>query len=486
MSKRIFANLGFLLQIAGLLTILPIGIGLYFSENETLVPLLVTCVAFLGGGFLFNSLCERKDLDFKSANVLFVVAFLLLPLIGAIPYFFSDPFPSPNVVERFTNGIFESVSGFTTTGFSFISAPEALPTSMLVYRSLTELMGGVGIVFLLLAFFQSKRSLENLGISIGVDNVNGNLKRTFGSVFAIYGVFIVAFTILFYLIGFQNPISTGTFVIDTITGGYQPSIQAFQQYLSFTPEIFLIILMLIGSLNFAFSYNLLTLKPRKAFTSEVLVYFAIILVGTASVAVLVNVNGLDSLFHVVSMSSSTGQSYLPMSAFGSTGLSILIVIMLIGGCTFSMAGGIRVSRIIAFGKTVKENLLNVFKAESDDTKVTKNGNEHNAQNLSAALSILLFIVTLVIFSVIFTTLPSVPEGVPPLTFTNAIFEVGSALTTNGISMGYTTLTMGIGYKWLMIAAMTIGRVEVLTILIALMPFGKKKMSTPSSQKNEEY
>jgi len=467
MSKRIFANLGFLLQISGLLTILPIGIGLYFGENETLVPLLVTCVSFLGVGFLFNSLCERKDLDFKSANILFVVAFLILPLIGAIPYFFSDPFTSPNVIDRFTNGIFESVSGFTTTGFSFISTPEALPTSMLVYRSLTELMGGVGIVFLLLAFFQSKKSLNNLGSSIGIDNVSSNLKRTFGSVLAIYGVFIIAFTILFYAIGFQNPITTGTFVIDTITGGFTPSAQAFQQYISFTPEIFLITLMLIGSLNFAFIYNLLTLKPRKAITTEVLTYFTIIAIGTVSVSLIANVNGIDSLFHVVSMSSSTGQSYLPLSAFGNTGLSILIVLGLIGGCTFSMAGGIRVARLVAFGKSIKECVMGTLTKEYAVSKPRKNAGENGngLENLSAPVSILLFLFTFVIFAVIFTTI-----GV---SFTDALFEVGSAITTNGISMGATTVTMGIGYKWLMIAAMTIGRVEILTILIALIPFKKE-------------
>src|SRR3989304_3321683 len=73
LSKRIFANLGFLLQIAGLLTVLPIGIGLILNEAQTLIPLLITCVSFLGVGFLCNSLCERKDLDFKSANILFVI-----------------------------------------------------------------------------------------------------------------------------------------------------------------------------------------------------------------------------------------------------------------------------------------------------------------------------------------------------------------------------------------------------------------------------
>ena len=466
MSNHIFANLGFLLQIAGLLTILPIGIGLYFNETQAVVALLLTCVAFLGCGFLLNALCERKDLDFKSSNLLFVATFIIMPLIGALPYFYSNPFGSANVFEQFTNGYFESVSGFTTTGFSFIAAPEALPQSMLVYRSMTELMGGVGIVFLLLAFFHSRKSLKTLSTSLGIDNVNGSLKKTYFSVLAIYSVYIFAFTAIFYGLGFTNLINTGTFVIDTITGGYQPAMPQYHQYLSLTPKILLIVLMLLGSLNFAFSYHLFTLKLRKAISAEILAYMTIIAVGTVSIAALANVGVLDSLFHVVSMSSSTGQSYIPLTSFGDTSYSILIVLMLIGGCAFSMAGGIRVSRITTFGKSIKENIAGLLVKEHAITKTKKIASANRSwESLSAPVSIVLFIFILVVFAVIFTTI-----GV---SFTDALFEVGSALTTNGISMGATTVTMGIGYKWLMIAAMTIGRVEILSILIALVAFRRK-------------
>jgi len=477
MSSRIYANLGFLLQIAGLLTVLPIGVGLFLNETEAVVSLFLACVAFLGCGFLLNALCERKDLDFKSSNVLFLASFIVLPLIGALPYFYMDPFNSTNMAERFSNGIFESVSGFTTTGFSFVTNPEVLPKSLLIYRSMTELMGGIGLVFLLLAFFQSKKkSMEVYGNSIGVDNVNGDLKKTFLSVFAIYSGYIIAFTVIFYTLGFTNLINTGTFMIDTITGGFQPSEQQFQQFLGLAPKIFLIVLMLLGSLNFAFSYNLFTRKPKKAFSWEIVVFFLIILLGTLSFSLLGGINVLDSLFHVVSMSSSTGFYFIPLTSLSSTLLSILIVLMLIGGCTFSMAGGIRVSRLIASVKSVKESIKSILIKEQvlpeEQHPLLKNNSSDMADYLSAPVIIILFTVVLVIFSVIFTTI-----GV---SFTDALFEVGSALTTNGISMGATNVLMPIGYKWLMIAAMTIGRVEILSILIALSAYRSKAPSEASS------
>jgi len=167
------------------------------------------------------------------------------------------------------------------------------------------------------------------------------------------------------------------------------------------------------------------------------------------------------------MTSSTGQSYIPLGSFGNTGYAILIVLTLIGGCAFSMAGGIRVSRLITFAKTIKENVTALWTKEQSVAEPQKSKNENGSlENLSASVSIVLFIVTFVIFSIIFTTI-----GV---SFTDALFEVGSAITTNGISMGITTVAMPIGYKWLMIAAMTIGRIEILTIIIAL--FSLKKIN----------
>jgi trk system potassium uptake protein TrkH len=469
MSQRILSNLGFLLQIAGMLTVVPIGTGLYFNEIQQLIPLFVTCIAFLGCGFLLNALCERKDLDFKSSSILLLSAFIILPLIGAIPYVYTDPFGSANVLDRFTNSYFESVSGFTTTGFSFIANTDALPRSMLVFRSLTELMGGVGIVFLLLAFFQSKKSIKKLGTTLGIDNLNGSLRKMFLIVFAIYGIYIAVFTAIFYFLGYNNLLTTSTFVIDTITGGFQPSGQQFQQYLFLTPKILIIILMLVGSVNFAFNYHLFTGKIKKILSKEVVLFFAIIAIASLAVFYFANIEFVDSLFHVVSMSSATGLDYVGVATLNNTAVSIFIMLIVIGGCAFSMAGGIKISRLLVFGQSigraVKMTFIKEESSEDEYREITKNFYEY----FPVIITILLFIVVLIVFAMLFTTM-----GV---SFTDSIFEVGSALSTNGVSMGATTVAMPIGYKWLMIAAMTIGRVEILTILIALIPISIKKLES---------
>jgi len=459
MGRPILANLGFLLQIAGSLTIVPIAVGLYFNETQHLASLFITCITFLACGFLLNVLCERKELDFKSASILVLATFIILPLIGAIPYMYDDPFKSPNLTDRFTNSYFESVSGFTTTGFSFVQNSDTLAKSMLLYRSLTELMGGVGIVFLLCAFFHTRKSLNNLGNALGIETIGTNVKRVFLAVFAIYGIYILAFMAIFYFLGFQDLVRTGSFVIDTITGGFQPSISQFQQYLNVLPKICITILMLLGSVNFAFNYHMFTLRIRKAFSKEVGLYLLIITIGTSLVFFLTKIEPLDSLFHVVSMTSSTGYEYVNIASLNDTVKSIFILLMLIGGCAFSMAGGIRVSRLIAFATSIKQAIRGVLIKEKVIKEKNRKSETNNIDSLSALVSILLFVSTLVVFSIMFSTI-----GV---SFTDALFEIGSALTTNGISMGATTVSMPLFYKWLLTTAMIIGRVEIMSILIAI-------------------
>jgi trk system potassium uptake protein TrkH len=482
MSNRILSNLGFLLQTAGLLTLLPIGVGFAVNETQQVIPLFITCITFLACGFLLNALCERKDLDIKSSSLLLLLSFLILPLIGAIPYMYLDPFNSATPFDRFTNSYFESVSGFTTAGFSFIENTDTLARSMLVFRSITELMGGVGVVFLILAFFQSKGALPKVSGVLGIDNLNRNLRKMYFLVFAIYGISIAIFTGLFYVAGFRDVLISGTFVIDTITGGFAPTVLQFQQYLSFIPEVLIIFLMLIGSVNFAFNYYLLTWIPKiekdvpilrrlglfilgkikKAFSFEVCLYLAIIAVASIAFVFAANIGFMDSVFHVVSMASSTGHSYINFSTLNANAISILIIVMVIGGCAFSMAGGIKVSRFVTVGEAIVQKVKMVFYKSARESKKQTNGSSEPLHDLA---TILLFIVFLLVFAWLFSTI-----GV---SFMDALFEVGSAITTTGASLGITTVTLPLAYKWLMIAAMTIGRVEILTIFIALIPTGIK-------------
>ena len=197
---KVVSNLGFLLQITGLLLVLPIAIGLQNAEIQPVASITATCFLSFGVGFVLNSFCERKELDEKTSLWIMIIVFTILPMVLMIPYVWNNVFASGNPIDLFTNAYFETVSGFTTTGFTFIAHAESLPMSLLFYRSLIEFIGGVGFVYLLAAFLYPSHSLDAFAETFGVDKLSKNLKKVFLSVMLIYTFFVVIFTVIFYFV----------------------------------------------------------------------------------------------------------------------------------------------------------------------------------------------------------------------------------------------------------------------------------------------
>jgi len=439
-KRRIVCNLGFFLQITGLLLVLPVAIGLEAGEVPAVSSLLATIFLSFAVGFVFNAFAERKELDDRTSLWLMVATFTVLPLVLMTPFVWHDVFNSGNPVDLVTNAYFETVSGFTTTGFTFIANPESLPTSLLFYRSLVEFIGGIGFVYILVAFLYQNEDILVFSETFGVEKLSHNLKKVFASIMLVYTVLAALFTIIFYLTYSPNLVASSCVAMDVLTGGYAPNnfpagIGLFQ--------VSVLALMLLGSLNFHFHYNLFSLKLHGLSTPEIKFYLKVIAVATVAITLLSFMNPFDSLFHVISMASSTGISYINLASTPDPAKILFILIGLAGGCAFSMAGGIRIRRI----------QLLIHAASRRNPRLTR-------QDLKPVLATVTGLATtLLILSLAFSTIG--------ITLIDSIFEVGSALTTNGISMGATTVTLPLSHKWLLILAMIIGRVEIASIFKAI-------------------
>ena len=380
-------------------------------------------------------------MDDRTSLWLMILTFTLLPMVLMVPFVWNNVFGSGNPIDILTNGYFEAVSGFTTTGFTFVANSELLPFSLLFYRSLVEFIGGIGFIYILAALLYPNDSLDDYAETFGVAKLGNNLRKVFLFIMLIYTVFVAVFTVIFYFAYNPNLVIASCAAIDVLTGGYQPEV---------TPgigifQISILVLMLLGSLNFQFHYNLFHLKLRNLLTPEIKLYLEILVASALIICILAWVNPFESLFNVVSMASSTGIESPPLGIVSSTlpAKILFILIGLAGGCTFSMAGGIRIGRI--------QTLINA---------VRKKGNKPTPEELKAALSSIVgFFAVLIILSLVFSTI-----GISVL---DSFFEVGSALTTNGISMGATRVDMPLGYRWLIILAMIIGRLEIVSILTAI-------------------
>ena len=323
-----------------------------------------------------------------------------------------------------------------------------MPTSLLFYRSLVEFIGGIGFVYILVAFLYPEKGLDTFSETFGIEKLSNNLKKVFASIILVYTFFVVVFTVIFYFVYSQNLVISSCAAIDVLTGGYQPNVTAGIGVF----QISVLVLMLLGSLNFHFHYNLFSLKLRNLLTPEIKFYLKVLAVTTVIISILAWLNPFDSLFHVVSMASSTGIDYINISATPLPAKILFILIGLAGGCAFSMAGGLRMQRIQLLVNAV------VGKGDSRPTR----------EEIKSTLVVVAgFVGVLIVLSLAFSTIG--------ITMIDSIFEVGSALTTNGISMGATTVALPLSYKWLMIFAMIIGRVEIASIFTAIKGAGLPKI-----------
>jgi len=453
--KSVLANLGFLLQISGILMLLPIILAFYFNETIACISLLTTGMNMLSLGFLLNSLAEKRRLDLKSSCALVTIVFILVGIIGSIPYIYEGIFSETNLFSNFTDSFFESISGFTTTGFSLIPNPATLPKSIQFYRALTELIGGIGIIFILLAFFYPSRDLIKVSDVLGIEKTNKDLRKTYVSILVIYLAYIGIFTTAFYFLGFQDVFDTLNSVIHLITTGYSPL--NFERYLVYPNSLLVLALILISSINFSVHYKLFTLNFKKLLDKEDIFYIALIVVGALIFMILGNTGIFDSVFHVVSMTSSAGYHYIPFDRISEALLLFLILLMFIGGTRYSMAGGIKIFRFFVILKSIliKIKLKLGMKLSNEEKKLTHVIMMKNL--LSVFLSALLVFSFVIIFCL---------QGLP---YIASLFEVTSAFSTTGETLGFVTPSLALDLKWLLIFLMIIGRVEVIPFIVVFLP-----------------
>jgi trk system potassium uptake protein TrkH len=436
---KVVANMGFLLQITGLLLILPVAIGLQNNELQAVASIVTTCFIAFGVGFVFNAFAERKKLDERTSLWLMILSFTVIPLLLMIPYVWNNVFNSTNIIDLFSNSYFEAISGFTTTGFSFVSNPELLPSSLLFYRSLVEFIGGVGFIYILIAFLYPKKEIDRFCDTFGIEKIGNSLKALLLTIMLVYTFFVVIFTAIFYFTYSPNLIYSSCAAIDILTGGYQPNITAGIGIF----QVSIILLMFIGALNFRFHYNLFHLKLRELLTPEIKLFLILIAASTIITSILAWINPFDSFFHVVSTISSTGADYLGIGAMALPAKIYFIVLGLFGGCAFSMAGGIRIQRI--------QKLIDAIRKNED------------APTRDELKTIIIYLTTFIAFLFLLSFAFSFSGN----SMLDSVFEIGSALSTNGVSMGATTINIAVGYKWLIIVAMLVGRIEILTIYRAI-------------------
>ncbi len=461
----LLANMGFILQVSGILIIIPIIASLFLNETSASIGLFITATVFFALGFLTNSFCEKREMNYKQSCSLISFVFVILGVIGAIPYLYINA-TTGDLVLRITDSLFESLSGFTTTGFSIIPDLSVLPQSIILYRALTQFIGGIGIVLVLLAFFYPEARLREFARSMGLGKDNHRIKKTFLFIIAVNLVFTAVMIAVGYIFGYHEIINLASIIFSAIsTGGFSP-VNDITTVLSQDPLYTIIpICMVFGASNILVFAGLYRKKIKEFFFSENSALLILIGIATATLAYFFNFTVYDAGFHVISASSTTGFSYLPLATLTDPLKLFLVTLMFIGGASFSTAGGVKIWRILLLIKSVPKTVT--FMVTGKDGKVHLFNKDYSTAEVMQAGTMIFLTTALIIVS-------SFIVSYFGFNLVDAIFECTAAVAATGLSVGIATPSLAMELKWLFMVLMVIGRVEIVVFLVMFSRAKEKK------------
>ena len=350
-------------------TMLPsLGIALYWQSGDVMafvLSILITAAASLPG-FLINR-PEKNDLRLKEGFLTVALAWVLLSIFGALPYVFSGSLPT------FADALFEAVSGLTTTGASVMTNIDGQMRGILFWRAFTHWIGGMGVLVLSLAILPSGvgRATHLMRAESPGPEFSKLLPKTQNSaklLYALYAVLTVIEFIVLLLCGL-TPYDAAIHAMSTAgTGGFSNYALSIGAFNSPVVNWVITLFMVLFSVNFALYYRILTGHARDALRSEELHWFLAIFIG-GSIIIALNILPLYSdlhtafmhgFFQVASIMSTSGFATTDFNLWPQASKMLLLILMLVGACSGSTAGGIKVVRIALLCKQGLKSIRRYF------------------------------------------------------------------------------------------------------------------------------
>lgn len=460
------------LEFAGVFFALPCIVGALYQEKNSLVflALMVGCIVFGAIGKQF----KPKSTVFyaREGFVTVSLSWILLSVLGALPFYFTGEIPS------FTDALYETISGLTTTGASILTNVEILSKSTQFWRCFTHWIGGMGVLVFILAILPLAGSYnmhlmraESPGPSVG--KLMPRVKHTAMTLYGIY-ICLTIFEIFSLVISGMAFYDAVVLTFSTVgTGGFGILNNSVAGY-SLASRNIIIVFMILCGINFNLFYLLLIRKPKEILKSDELkFYLGMILI--AALAITWNVRGMFSgigeafhhaLFQVASVITTTGFSTTDYNYWPEFSKGVLILVMLVGACAGSTGGGIKVSRIVVMLRSIK-NAITTAVHPRGVKKVHMDGHMV-PDNVTQAIQ-----VYMLTYAVIFMTslLLLSLNGFDFTTNFTAVLanlnNVGPGLNLVGPAGNYAGFNLF--SKYLLMFDMLVGRLELFPMLVLFAP-----------------
>lgn len=469
--------LGLLLMLFSVTMLPPVGVSYWYADNTQDAFFMAFALTFVIGLFCWlPARAYRQELRLRDGFIVVVLFWTALSLVSALPFMLA---PQPHM--SFTNAVFESVSGFTTTGATVIVGLDQLPQSILYYRQQLQFLGGMGIVVLAVAIFPM---LGIGGMQLYRAETPGPMKdnkltpritETARALWYIYLGLTVACTTAYWLAGMSLFDAIGHSFSTISTGGFSTHDASIGHFNSAVIDIIAIVFMLLGSINFAIHFIAWRQIDIKLYwhDAEVRGFFIIVTAVIAiTTAVLLMTGGYpdfwDALrygaFQVASMITGTGFLTADFSVWPLFLPPLLIAIGFIGGCAGSTSGGMKVVRILLLYKQgLREIMRLIHPSAIIPVKIGQRSLPDRVVEAVWGFSAL-YITSFVILSLALM--------VTGLDIVTAFSGVATCLNLVGPGLGAVaanfTAVSDTG-MWILSFAMLLGRLEVFTLLVMLSP-----------------
>ncbi len=490
--RIVIRTMGFILLFEALFFLVPAITAVVYWEKEFFDILLSMILCVLFGGMCVMIKVKKSAIYAREGFVIVALAWVVMSLFGALPFTFSGAIPS------YLDALFETVSGFSTTGASIIptgEALEAMPRCLLIWRSFTHWVGGMGVLVLIMAFLplaggQNINLMKAESPGPSVSKLVPKMRQTAKILYLIY----TAMTLLeFLLLVFADMTAfeaLNTAFATAGTGGFGFRGDSMASYSSYT-QIVITAFMLLFSLNFTSYYLAFRGRIKEAFNTEIRVFIGIVVVAIAFITLnvcLTNTplyiigqesSGSGSIgetikhvaFSVATVVSTTGFVTADFALWPAFSQTILVLLMFIGACAGSTGGGIKVSRITVLYKGATHEAKRMLHPKQVK-KITMDGRvvEHEVVrgiNVYLVAYILIFVVSMLLIALdcgdLTTNFTSVAATL------NNIGPGLGAVGPNGNYAGFSVLS-----KLVYIFDMLAGRLELFPMLMLFSPRAWKK------------
>lgn len=464
--------LGDILMVESLLMIPSLLIAVYSGGND-IKAFIITIILTATVGFFMGRKKHGKLINASDGLAIVAFGWILASIFGALPLFLSG-------ATNFLDAIFETVSGFTTTGATVISNVEALPQGILFWRSFTHWIGGMGILVFTIALipalgiggFQIFKA-ESPGPVAG--KIAPRIKDTAKILYAIYfGMTILE--IIMLKIGGMTLFDSMVYTFGTVgTGGFAPKNNSVAFYNSTYIHLVIGTFMIMAGVNFTIYYSILKKKFKDAFLDEELrLYISIIVIAVLAIAAnlyFTNYGKLgltlrDSYFQVSSVMTTTGYTTADFDLWPSFSKGILLLLMFIGASAGSTAGGLKVIRVLIMFKLIRREISKIFHPRAVIPIKSNDRIVHNDTVASISSFVSLYFIIFVVSTLLVTL-----EGI---NLESAASSVVATLSNIGPGLGFVGPTQNFAEfhnptKVLFTFLMLLGRLELFTIIALLTP-----------------